>query len=321
MIPLFIERMGLALPPTIETAAQLAPKIGRSEDWIQRRAGVYERRISELSMPELAAQAGRDAIVDGPLPDLILNASGVAHQVLPDTSVFIQEALGFSGIPSFLVHATCLSFMTALQTGAGLLNTGSYRRILVISADLGSRGRNFEEAESAALLGDGAAAAILTLPPEGSSSGVVTFKMKTFPEGAELTAVRGGGTRLHPQNPETTPADNLFHMRGTAVFKMALRETPPLIDQSLEEAGIQKADLKVVVPHQASGFGVEVYRRYGFSKDQVIDLVGTQGNCVAASLPMSLAQAIAMGRLERGDRFMLVGTGAGLSIAAAILTY
>ena len=321
MIPIFIERMGLALPPTVETAAELALKIGRSEDWIKRRAGVHERRISALSMPELAAKAGLEALGDGPLPDLILNASGVAHQVLPDTSVFIQEAMGFSGIPSFSVHATCLSFLTALQTASGLLNTGSYQRILVISADLGSRGRNFDEAESAALLGDGAAAAVLTLPPAGSQSGIETFKMKTFPEGAELTAVRGGGTRLHPQNPETTPADNLFHMRGTAVFKMALRETPPLIDQSLEEIGIQKSDLKVVVPHQASGFGVEVYRRYGFSSDQVIDLVSTQGNCVSASLPMSLAQAISSGRLERGDRFMLVGTGAGLSIAAAILTY
>ena len=140
MIPIFIERMGLALPPTVETAAELAKKIGRSEDWIKRRAGVHERRISELSMPELAAKAGLDALGDGPLPDLILNASGVAHQVLPDTSVFIQEAMGFSGIPSFSVHATCLSFLTALQTASGLLNTGSYQRILVISADLGSRG-------------------------------------------------------------------------------------------------------------------------------------------------------------------------------------
>ncbi len=321
MIPLFIERMGLALPPTIETAADLAPKIGRSEDWIQRRAGVHERRISTLSMPELAAQAGQAALGDGQPPDLILNASGVAHQVLPDTSVFIQEALGYSGIPSFSVHATCLSFLTALQTASGLLNTGSYKRILVVSADLGSRGRNFEEAESAALLGDGAAAAVLTLPPKDSPAGIVTFKMKTFPEGAELTAVRGGGTRLHPQNPATTPADNLFHMRGTAVFKMALRETPPLIDQCLKEAEVAKSDLKVVVPHQASGFGVEVYRRYGFSSEQVIDLVGLQGNCVAASLPMSLAQAISSGRLQRGDRFMLVGTGAGLSVAATILTY
>lgn len=321
MIPVFIERMGFALPPAIETAAELSPKIGRSEDWIQRRAGVFERRISELSMPELAAQAGLAALEGGAPPDLILNASGVAHQVLPDTSVFIQEAMGFSGIPSFSIHATCLSFLTALQTASGLLNSGCYSRILVVSADLGSRGRNFEEAESAALLGDGAGAAVLSLPPQGAESGILTFKMKTFPEGAELTAVRGGGTRLHPQNPQTTPADNLFHMRGTAVFKMALRETPPLIDQCLEEAGLQKSDLKLVVPHQASGFGVEVYRRYGFSSEQVVDLVGTQGNCVAASLPMSLAQAVASGRLQRGDRFMLVGTGAGLSIAATILTY
>ena len=321
MIPIRIERMGVALPPTVESAEELSLKIGRSADWIRRRAGVNERRISELSMPELAAQAAKAALGDSPPPDLILNASGVAHQVLPDSSVFIQQAMGLSGIPSFSIHATCLSFLTSLQSAAGLLNTHSYKRILVVSADLGSRGRNFEEPESAALLGDGAAAAVLTLPPKNEPSGILSFRMKTLPEGAEFTAVRGGGTRLHPQNPATTPADNLFHMRGPAIFKMALREAPPLIDACLKEAELDKPDLKLVVPHQASGFGVEVYRRYGFSEEQVVDLVAEQGNCVAASLPMALCQAVDQGKLKRGEPFMLVGTGAGLSVAAAILRF
>jgi len=321
VIPLHIERIGLALPPNTENAEELSKKIGRSADWIRRRAGVETRHISDLSMPELGAQAGLDALGDGPPPDLLINASGVAHQVLPDTSVFIQNAMGLSAIPSFSIHATCLSFIAALQCASGLLNQGFYRRILVVSSDLGSRGRNFEEAESAALLGDGAAAAVLTLPPEGIISGMHSFKMKTYPEGREFTAVRGGGTRLHPQNPATTAADNLFHMKGPAIFKMALRETPPIIDAVLKKAHLEKQDLQLVVPHQASGFGVEVYRRYGFSEKQVVDIVEKQGNCVSASIPMALAHAIQTRRLNRGDDFMLVGTGAGLSIAACILRF
>ena len=110
-------------------------------------------------------------------------------------------------------------------------------------------------------------------------------------------------------------------MKGTAVFKMALRKAPEVIDEVLAQAGIQKSDLKIVVPHQASGFGVEVYRRFGFSEEQVIDVVGQFGNCVAASIPMALAHAAQNERINRGDLVMLVGTGAGLSIAATVLRY
>jgi 3-oxoacyl-[acyl-carrier-protein] synthase-3 len=320
MIPLRIEAIDLQLPPQIQTAESLAKKIGKSAEWIQQRAGVQERRIAQVSMPTLAAQAATKVFDRAHPPDLILNASGVGYQVLPDSSVFIQKALGLSGIPCFSIHATCLSFLTALQSAAGLLATHTYQRILIVSADLGTRGRNFQEPESAALLGDGAAAALVTLPIE-SNSAILSHCMRSFPEGAEYTSVRGGGTRLHPQDARTTPADNLFHMQGKAVFKMALREAPSVINQALSQAGLEKSDLRLVVPHQASGFGVEVYRRFGFHSDQVIDVVGQFGNCVAASIPMALAHAVHNGLLTRGDKVMLVGTGAGLSIAATILRF
>ncbi len=320
MIPLRIEAIDLQLPPQIQTAKDLAEEIGKSEQWIQQRAGVQERRIAQVSMPTLAAQAATKVFDRAHPPDLILNASGVGYQVLPDSSVFIQKALGLSGSPCFSIHATCLSFLTALQSAAGLLTTHTYQRILIVSADLGTRGRNFEEPESAALLGDGAAAALLTLPNE-NNSGILSHCMRSFPEGAEFTSVRGGGTRLHPQDARTTHADNLFHMQGKAVFKMALREAPSVINQALSQAGLEKSDLRLVVPHQASGFGVEVYRRFGFHSDQVVDVVGQFGNCVAASIPMAFAHAVHTGLLSRGDKVMLVGTGAGLSIAATILRY
>jgi len=321
VIPIHVEAIDLQLPEQVQTAEDLAPLIGKSANWIRQRAGVQERRVAQVDMPTLAAQAASKVFSQSDPPDLILNASGVGYQVLPDSSIFIQKALGLSGIPCFSIHATCLSFLTALQTAAGLLATDSYHRILIVSADLGTRGRNPDQPESAALLGDGAAAALVTLPTKNQSSGILAHCMRSFPEGAEFTSVRGGGTRLHPQDPRTTPADNLFHMKGTAVFKMALRKAPEVINEVLTQAGLQKSDLKIVVPHQASGFGVEVYRRFGFTEKQVIDVVGQFGNCVAASIPMALAHAAKNEEITRGDLVMLVGTGAGLSIAATILRY
>jgi len=313
-----ISSYGLALPDEIESAEQLSEKIGRSSDWIKRRSGVHNRHISNISMPELAANAARGALGDGPKPDLIINASGVAYQVLPDTSVFIQQELGFEGIPSYSIHATCLSFIVALQNAASLIQTGVYNRILIVSADLGSRGRNFNEPESAALLGDGAAAVILEA---SDTSSILAYHFKTWPSGAKHTEVRGGGTRLHPQNPATTHADNLFSMNGPAVFKMARKLGGPMIQELIDKAGLEKGEIDLVVPHQASGFGVQVYTRYGFPEEKIVNIVAEQGNCVSASIPMALISALKAGRLHRGDKVMLIGTGAGLSIGGIILNW
>ena len=216
--------VGLYLPPKIETAEDIAPKIGKPVDWIIEKSGVSERRVSEIDVDQMGAMAGKEALGKGGKPDLIINASGVPKQTIPDTSTFYQRKLGFEGIPSFSVHCTCLSFITALNTAASLIHSGSYNRILIISSDRGTRGRNFNEPESASLLGDGAAAVVLEQSLENESSELIYFDMKTFPSYANLTEVRGGGTNKHPQDPETNLADNLFTMDGPAVYKIARKE-------------------------------------------------------------------------------------------------
>ena len=147
---------GRYLPEKVETARELAGKLCVTEDWIISRTGVATRHVADVSQGEMGARAAAKALGDGPPPDLIINASGVPHQVIPDTSVFLQQAMGLKGIPSFSIHATCLSFAVALHAAAGLISADAYRRVLIVSADLGTRGRNFDEPESASLFGDGA---------------------------------------------------------------------------------------------------------------------------------------------------------------------
>jgi 3-oxoacyl-[acyl-carrier-protein] synthase III len=312
---------GLFIPPEIETAAELAPRIGVEEDWILTHTGVRHRHVSDEDMPAMGARAGLDALGDGPPPDLILNASGVGFQVIPDTSTYIQQAMGFSGIPSYSIHATCLSFVVALNTASAMIHSGVYKRILIVSSDQGTRGRNFDEPESAALLGDGAAAVVLEPTPEGEPSEIVAWKMQTFPEGAEWTEVRGGGTRLHPDDPRTVPADNLFHMEGLAVYKMARRRVAVMFGRLFKESGYTPQDVDLMVPHQASGPAVEAVMRYGFPEERVVNIIGETGNCVAASLPMALATAHKDGRMKRGDLVAMAGTGAGLSVAGMLLRW
>ena len=320
-IPIKIVATGRHLPERVQTAAELAPSIGVTEDWIVSRTGVKRRHISEVGMAQMAAWAAQDALGDGPPPDLILNASAVPQQVIPDSSVFIQQALGFSGIQSFSVHASCLSFPVALHTAGSLVEAGGYRRVLVVSSDHGSRGRNFEEPESASLFGDGAAAAIVEPTPEDEASAILGFQMGTWPEGATHTEVRGGGTKHHPNDPGTVPTDNLFHMDGPKVYRMALRRSVIVLNRLFKSVGINREEVKLVVPHQASGPAVAAVERFGFAHDKVVRRVAEEGNCVAASLPLALAHAHREGRLERGDLVLLCGTGAGLSVLAMLIRW
>jgi 3-oxoacyl-[acyl-carrier-protein] synthase-3 len=235
--------------------------------------------------------------------------------------VFIQDELGLEGIPSVSVHASCLSFLVALNNAAALVAAGACRRVLVVSAERGSHGRNMTEPESAALLGDGAAAAILEATPKGEGSELLGFRMGTWPKGAALTEVRGFGQRAHPNDPRTRPEDNLFTMDGLGVYKMAVRRLPGLVRRLLADCGLGVEDVDWLVPHQASGPGVEFFPRLGFPPERTVNIVAEYGNCVAASIPMALAHLAASGRLRRGQRVLLLGTGAGLSVAGAVLRW
>lgn len=308
-------------PPRVETAAALAPRIGSSEDWIVTRTGVRERRISDEPVEVMAAHAARAALGSGSAPDLILNASVSPRQLIPDTSVHIQNELGLEGIPCHSIHASCLSFLVALHNAAALVAAGAYRRVLVVSAERGSFGRNMTEPESAALLGDGAAAVILESTPKDEASAIVGWRMCTWPRGAGLTEVRGYGQTRAPHDPATRPEDSLFSMDGPGVYKMALRRVRPLVQELLAGQGLTPAEVDWVVPHQASGPGLSMLPRLGFAEERIVNIVGEFGNCVAASIPMALAHLAGSGRLRRGQTLLLLGTGAGFSVAGAVLRW
>ena len=124
-----ISGYGMYLPPKIETSQELAKKINKTEEWIISRTGVKERRISDIDVDKMGAIAAEQAIGEKSPPDLIINASGVPKQTLPDTSVFIQKELGYNNIPSFSVHATCISFIAALNVAGSLISSNVYNKI------------------------------------------------------------------------------------------------------------------------------------------------------------------------------------------------
>ena len=313
-----ITRTAAYAPPRVETAREIGERLGRSTAWITDRTGVLERRVADESMAVMAARVGR-RVLHEERPDLIVNASLTPIQLIPDSSVFVQRELGLAGIPSFSIHATCLSFLVGLHTVGSLVQSGAYRKVLLVSSEQGSVCRDWSEPESAALIGDGAGAALLE--PTDDDSGLLGYTMRTWPEGAEFAELRGCGTAHHPNDPTTRTEDNLFRMRGPRLWRLALTHADEVLDAAFAQAGMKREEVDVIVPHQASGPMVDLFPKFGFSDDKVVKIVADYGNCIAASLPMALAHAVETGRLGRGRTALLFGTGAGLSMAAAILKY
>jgi 3-oxoacyl-[acyl-carrier-protein] synthase III len=329
MLPVKMAGLGWYLPEQRVTNADLEARLGIPAQWIENVTGVYERRyVTNETTLTMGAMASQMALARAGMQveevDAIISASTAPYQTIPCTAALLQRELkapeGASAC--FDINATCLSFLFALQTAAHLLTAGVYKTILICSSEIASCSLNPNERESAVLFGDAAAAAVLTLSQEGEASAVWHAHFETYSSGADLTELLGGGTGHHPNNPLTTPEMNLFHMRGTAIFRQATLLMGPFLDRFFAKLEWDRLQLEAVVPHQASRHAVEqLSRRCGFNSEQLVLNLARCGNCISASIPLALAEAVESERIRRGDRVLLVGTGAGLTLGALAVTF
>ena len=327
-IPLKIIGLGRYLPKRIVPSSELEALCGVPAGWVERRNGVRERRwVTDETSSFMSSQAALEALDEAKLKpnqlDLIINASGTGEQAIPDTGALIQRQLGLgnSGIPAMTVHTTCLSFVAGMDVASNFINSGRYKNILIASADVASCGINPKEPESASLVGDAAAAVVVTKAEAGESSMIHHAHFKTYGEGAYLTAIMGGGSRLHPRFEGHKPEDDLFHMDGPAVLRMVRGIAHDFLDELYPGLSKGLMDIDVVVPHQASKVGLMMLERFGWPENKIMRTIETLGNCVSASIPATLYQAVRDGNIQRGEKVLLVGTGAGLSIGGLVLTF
>ncbi len=329
MLPVKIAGLGWYLPERRVKNAELAERWGVDPDWIEKASGVRERRyVTFETSAGMGAAAARRALDDAEMDlaeiDVIIGASTGPQQAIPCTAALVQRELrapeGCS--TCFDINATCLSFLFALHTAAHLIAAGTYRNALIYSSEINSPSLNPREPQSAALFGDAAAAAVVTRAGPGEASAIWHAAFETHSSGAEATEIRGGGTLHHPNDPTTTPEMHMFHMDGLAIFRQATVLVDPFLERFFAMLKWERSEVDAVVPHQASRHAVEqLTRRYGFRDDQVVWGLAERGNCVGASLPLTLAEAVAAGRIRRDDRVLLVGTGAGLTLGAMALTF
>jgi 3-oxoacyl-[acyl-carrier-protein] synthase-3 len=309
------------------TSTELEQRLGLKPGWIEQRTGVRERRfVAGETASELGAEAARRAIADAGATladvDLIICAAGSAEQTIPCTAVLIQKQLGCRGVPCFDLNSTCISFLNGIDVAANMLVSGGYRGILVVTPEIASSSLNWSEEESCVLLGDGAAAVFLTTAGAADTSSMAPARFTTLSEASDLAELKGGGTRFHPNAPSTKHDMNLFHMQGSRIFKFTKRHMRPFVLDYLDQLGELPSHFRALVAHQASLFALRsTAKACGFDEAQILENIQDHGNCVAASIPMVLHDGIASGRIRRGDRILVAGTAAGVTLGAMALTY
>lgn len=321
---------GIYLPRQKVSSEQLAEELGVTEEAIINKSGVKFRYYAnkEEAASWMGAEAAKAALQDAGIAldgiNLILCASGSMEMPIPCTAALIHKHLGLkdTSIPAFDINATCLSFVASLDVISYLIDAGRYKNVLIISTEIASVGLNKKNLEVASLFGDGAAAFVVSHSGDSTSS-IICSDMTTFSEGSHLCKIPGGGSGYPPQywSPETAEQFQ-FHMSGKEIFKLASKQLPEFVNNLLKICKLKLEQIDVLIPHQASKASIRILgKKLGFCSKKVIDIIENYGNMIAASIPLALHFAIKGGQIKRGDRIMLLGTSAGLSIGGIVLTY
>lgn len=318
---------GRALPPKVVTNDDLAKVVDTSDEWIQSRTGIRERRIADpdVATSDLATEAARKALekagIDAADLDLIIVATSTPDfSAFPATACVVQKNIGAVKAAAFDLETACSGFVYSMVVANQFIATGMYRYCLVIGAEVFSRIIDWEDRNTCVLFGDGAGAAVLG--PSDDAGGILSATLGADGTGGHFLDVYAGGTRMPVTAEVLEKKLNTVRMDGSEVFKFAVRIMENASVSALEKAGLTPADISLLVPHQANIRIVgAAAKRLNLPIEKVAVNLDRYANTSAASVPIALDEALEAGRIQPGDIVVMVGFGAGLTWAAAVLRW
>lgn len=317
---------GKCLPRQILTNDDLAKRVDTSDEWIRSRTGIAARRIvdSRESTATLAIRAARNALAVAGLPpqklDLIIVATITPEHLFPATACLVQDALGATRAGAFDLSAGCSGFVYALSLAAQVIESGAQRNALVIGAETLSRIVDWSDRNTCVLFGDGAGAVLLEAGQ--GEGGIRSSVLGADGSGAKLLMMPAGGSRQPTCEASLRNGDHFMRMDGREVYRFASRIMAKASREAIEAAGLTIDDVSLIIPHQANIRIIEsAAKELGLPKERFYVNLQRYGNTSSASVPIALCEAVEEGRLQPGDRVVLVGFGAGLTWAATVLRW
>lgn len=301
---------GHYVPERVLTNKDLEKIVDTSDEWIQTRTGIEERRIApdEIDTSDMAYEAAMEAMenagVTGEDLDMILVATVTPDMGFPSVACQIQERLGAFKASAMDLSAACAGFMYGMITAKQFIETNTYKNILVVGVEKLSKITDWTDRNTSVLFGDGAGAAVIG--PVSDGKGILSF---------ELGADGRGIPHLHQDG-------DYIHMNGREVFKFAVRQMGDSALNVVEKVGLTKDDVDYLIPHQANIRIMEAAReKLDIPIEKMSKSVHKYGNTSAASIPIALSEDVKAGKIKEDELVVLVGFGGGLTWGAVALRW
>ena len=321
-----ITGVGSYVPAKILSNADLEKMVDTSDEWITSRTGIKQRRLAAKDefTSDMAVKAAERAMkmagITADQIDLIIVATITPDMPFPNTACLVQRKIGAKRAAAFDVEAACSGFIYALEIGQQFIMSRTYDTVLVIGAEKLSSITDWSDRNTCVLFGDGSGAAVLQNRP--NSHGLLTAVMGADGDKADLLFMPGGGSRCPATVDSVNARQHFLRMEGKETFKNAVQAMFNAAREALRRCEIDIARIKCVIPHQANLRIIHaVGERLGATPEQLFVNLDKYGNTSAASVAIALDEAVASGRIQRGDLILMMVFGAGLTWGAAVIEW
>jgi len=320
-----ITAVGGYVPDTVLTNADLEKMVDTNDEWIRTRTGISERRILKgpgKGTSDLGAPAVMDLLrkrkMDASEIDCIICATVTPDMTFPATANIISDKVGAINAWSFDIGAACSGFLFALTTGATLVESGRYKKVIVVGADKMSAIVDYTDRNNCILFGDAGGAVLLE--PDENGYGILDSLLRTDGSGRNFLHMKAGGS-LKPPTVETVLAkEHFIYQEGQSVFKFAVKGMADISADLLARNGLTGDDIAWLVPHQANLRIIDATaNRMGLPKEKVMININKYGNTTAATIPLCLWEW--QDRLNKGDNLVLAAFGGGFTWGATLVKW
>ena len=320
-----ITGVGGYVPDYILTNQELEKLVETNDEWITTRTGIKERRILKgegLGTSHLAAKAVEELMAKTNTNpediDLILVATVTPDYAFPSTANLVGDMIGAKNAFGFDLSAACSGFLYALSTGAQFIETGKYKKVVVVGADKMSAITNYEDRTTCILFGDGAAAVMLE--PNSEGFGVQDSILKSDGQGAPYLGMKAGGSRRPASHETVDNREHYLFQEGSSVFKFAVTNMADVSAEIMEKNNLTSDDVAYLVPHQANKRIIDATaRRMGVGNDKVLVNIEKYGNTTAATVPLCLWDFEK--NFKKGDNLVLAAFGGGFTWGSVYLKW
>jgi len=321
-----ISALGTYVPPRVLSNADLEKMVNTSNEWILERVGIRERHIADkgVAASDLAVAAVKNLLQSHPFDlqqvDLIVVGTVTPDMMYPSTACLVQHKLGIENTWGFDVSAGCSGFLYALNTGVKFVESGKYKKVLVIGSDVNSSMTDYTDRAVCIIFGDGAGAVLLE--PCQNGDGVIDHVAQIEGMGGQFLFMPGGGS-LNPASHETIDQKmHYIHQDGKNVFKYAVKKMAEMTERILEKNQLSGHDVDCFIAHQANKRIITATAdRLGMPIEKVVINIDRYGNTTAGTIPIAMRTALEEGKLRKGDLLLIAAVGAGFTSGATLLRW